>query len=290
LNLDADVPISTGILSHGALFGLLGLLALSAAAWIYRRRLPAASYGWFVFLLLIAPTSSFVPIADPYAERRLYMPFIGLTLIVVDFLRRWKISRGALVAACGAILLFEGALAYQRNLLWGDPVAMWKDTTEKSPQKVRPAWQYALSLTEAGRCADASKEYSRAASLRPPEYGLIIDWALAADCAGDGNQALQKFQQAAAMQPSAHAFSQVGMEYAKQGKWAQAMDALNRSLQFDPKYVKSYIYRGGVYESQGDFANAANEYRQALSIDPNNQEAQQALARVGSRLASPAAR
>ena len=71
----------------------IGLLALAVVAWRYRREFPLASFGYFGFLLLLAPTSSFVPIRDVAVERRLYLPFICLLLITVDLLRRWKTSR-----------------------------------------------------------------------------------------------------------------------------------------------------------------------------------------------------
>src|ERR1051326_4048606 len=105
LNLDADVPISRNVLDHGAIVGLIALVALSVAAWIYRRRFPLATYGWFVFLLLLAPTSSIVPIIDPYAERRLYLPFIGLLLIVAECVRRWKASGGLVVTMLSVVVL-----------------------------------------------------------------------------------------------------------------------------------------------------------------------------------------
>src|SRR6185369_2391505 len=61
-NVDPDIALSQSLLDHGAIFGLLALVALVAAAWIYRKRWPLAAFGVFVFLLLLAPTSSFVPI------------------------------------------------------------------------------------------------------------------------------------------------------------------------------------------------------------------------------------
>src|SRR5260370_59634 len=91
-----QVPIFPKVLGYGAVLGLIGLVALVTVAWIYRKRLPMASYGVFVFLSLIAPTSSVVPILDPFAERRLYLPFIGLLLVTVGLLRHWKASRGML--------------------------------------------------------------------------------------------------------------------------------------------------------------------------------------------------
>ncbi len=91
-NLDPDIDISRNIMAHGAVFALAGLLIVSVLAWIYRRSFPLASYGWFVWLILLAPTSSLVPIRDPMAERRMYLPFIGLLFITLEILRRWKFS------------------------------------------------------------------------------------------------------------------------------------------------------------------------------------------------------
>jgi len=280
LNLDADVPISRNLLDHGAIIGLIGLLAASVAAWIYRRRFPLATYGWFVFLLLLAPTSSIVPIIDPYAERRLYLPFIGLLLVVVEFVRRWKAPRGAVIAVLSAVLLYEAGLTLQRNALWSDAAAIWKDTSEKSPCKVRPAFQLAFAYYLSGRCSDAVKEFSHTASLDKPTYDLLLDWGLAYDCAGDHEQALAKLQQSAALQGSAQVYAEIGKSYAQQGKYKDALDALNLAERLDPNFAMTHAHRGNVFLLQGDNAGAANQFRQALALDPENHEARAGLAKV----------
>src|SRR5262249_16817763 len=84
LTADWDFAISKSIMDHGAWAGLVVLLALAGAAWYYRRRFPLATFGFFMFLILMAPTSSIIPILDPIAERRLYFAMPGLLLIVVD--------------------------------------------------------------------------------------------------------------------------------------------------------------------------------------------------------------
>ena len=160
LNLDRDVPISRSVIDYGAIIGLIGLVALAAAAWIYRRKFPLASYGYFVFLLLLAPTSSIVPLADPYAERRMYLPFIGLLLIVAEFLSRWKAARNTILLTLAGVLAVEAAVTYQRNQLWGNAIAIWKDTSDKSPRKVRPNFQLASAYYDAGRCGDAVNQYA----------------------------------------------------------------------------------------------------------------------------------
>lgn len=282
-NLDPDVEISGNIFAHGAIVGLAALLAVSVLAWIYRRRFPIGSYGWFVFLLLLAPTSSFVPILDPMAERRLYLPFIGLLLITVEFLRRWKPSRNTFVAALAAVLIAEGTLTYQRNLLWGSEVAIWKDTVDKSPRKMRPRFQLALADFHAGDCAESVNEYQRTAALETPGYELLLDWALAYDCAGNTQQAIAKLQQAVALNPSAHTYSQLGREYGKAGNYTAALQALAMAERLDPSFAMTYYTLGNVHQAEGDLARAREDYQTVLRIDPNNEPARAALARLAIR-------
>jgi len=282
-NVDHDYPFSRTIVDHGAIVGLIGLLAVTVAAWIYRRRFTLASYGWFVFLILLAPTSSFVPINDPIAERRLYLPFIGLLLITVDFLQRWKTGRTVLVTVMGLVLLAESTLTYQRNLLWSASMDLWKDSVSKSPDKVRPRFQLARAYYDAASCANSVDEYQKAAQLQPPSFDLLLDWALALDCAGRPDEAVEKLIQAAAIEPNAHVYSQMGMEYAKLQKYPQALDALAKGIQMDPNFLGGilYVYRGNVYNLQGNNTQAVEEYRHALAIDAQNQAARDGLKRLG---------
>src|SRR5258708_26321563 len=103
--MDDEFPISRTLLDHGAIAGLAALLLAAGAAFYFRRRYPLAAYGFFAYLILMAPTSSFIPIQDPVAERRLYLSMIGLLFIVLEFLRRWKAERTAMLAALGGVLI-----------------------------------------------------------------------------------------------------------------------------------------------------------------------------------------
>jgi protein O-mannosyl-transferase len=280
-NLDPDVAISRSIMAHGAAFALAGLLIVSVLAWIYRRSFPLASYGWFVWLILLAPTSSLVPIRDPMAERRMYLPFIGLLFVTLEILRRWKVSRNILVGALAVVLVAEGALTYQRNLLWGNAVDIWKDTVAKSPVKYRPSFQLARVEYDAGACTDAVDQYQKTALLKPAQADLLLDWALAYDCAGNSQEAVVKLQQSAALRPNAHVYSQIGMEFGKMGKYPEALAALQRAQELNPSFAMTYDYLGNVHVMQGNLAQAVADYRHVLALDPNNQPARDALAHLG---------
>ena len=193
---------------------------------------------------------------DPMAERRLYLPFIGLLFITVEFLRRWKASRNVLVGSLALVLVVEGAMTYQRNLLWGSAIDIWKDTVSKSPQKLRPRFQLAFAYFQAATCANSVDEFQKAAALEPPTYDLLLDWALAYDCAGNSQQAIAKLQQAAAQHPNAHVYSQIGMEYGKIGKYPEALDALATAQRLDPGFAMTYYYLGNIHAIQGNQAQA----------------------------------
>ena len=277
-NVDPDVAVSASLLDHGAIAGLLGLVALVVAAWIYRKRFPLAAFGVFMFILLLAPTSSFIPISDVQAERRLYLPFLGLVLICLEFLRRLKWSQ--MVGAGVAILAVCSVLTYQRSQVWASPIDLWKDAAAKSPKKWRPRFQLAYAYYDAGDFARASDAYEAASHLEPPGFNLLVDWALALDAQGKPQEALIKLQQASMLESSAHVQALIGMVYAKQSKWQEALAALERAEKIDPRFDVTYLYRGNIYEAAGDKASAAAQYQRAIALNPVNQAARDALARV----------
>ncbi len=281
-NIDYDYPISHTIIEHGAVFGLIGLAAVTVLAWIYRRRFPLGSYGWFVFLILLAPTSSFVPIRDLIAERRLYLPFIGLLFMTLEFVRRWKISRTTLAATLGLVLLIEAAFTYQRNQLWTAAIPLWRDSVSKSPNKTRPRFQLAYAYYQAQRYDQSIDEYTKLAQLEKPGFDLLIDWALAYDGAGRFDEAIAKLKQAASLEPGAHVFSQLGIEYAKQENYSEALDALDAAIRADPGFMHGFslFTRGNVYAKLRRNAEAAEDYRRAIALDPENPTYREALSRV----------
>jgi tetratricopeptide (TPR) repeat protein len=280
LNLDWDFPISQNIVDHGAIFGLVVLLAMAAIAWRFRSRFPLAGFGYLLFLLLLSPTSSILPIKDPVAERRLYLPMLGLLLIVVDLVSRWKIDRKILAAVLAVLLLAGAAATHARAEVWSTPVSLWEDTVRKSPNKARDHLQLALAYYDQGKFDQAVIEYQKAANLEPPEYSMLLDWALAYDGLNQPENALAKLRQAASLYATAHVYSQIGMVYGKRGQMKEAMEALDRAEKIDPNFAMTYYYEGVVNLSTKDLAAAEANFGKAVALDPNLQPARAGLAQA----------
>lgn len=278
LNADPDIALSRTPFEHGAIFYGLALLALLAAAFLYRRRFPLAAFGIFAFALLLAPTSSFVPIRDLFAERRLYLPMIGLLCVAVEFLRRLDLRSTPVLAALAALLAASSYLAWQRAHVWSGAIPLWQDTVAKSPNKYRPRFQLAYALYHADRCPEAAAQYEQAAALEAePAENLLVDWSLALECAGRPADAAAKLEQAARLHPTAVVYTNLAMLHGKAGRHEQALEALSLAERQDPSFAQIYAFRGNIYFAMNRPAEAAVQYRRALQIDPANQAAQHGL-------------
>jgi len=276
-NADWDFPISRTIVDHGAIIGLIALLALAAAAWHFRKRFPLAGYGYFTYLILMAPTSSFLPIQDAIAERRLYFSMLGLLLIVVDVVRRIRIDRKQCAIAASVLVLVAAFATHVRAAVWTDPMALWGDTVQKSPNKLRVRFQLAFAYYVRQDYATAIQKFADAAQVGPPRADLLLDWGLAYNELHQTDKALEKLQQAAALTPTAHIYSQIGQVYGGAGRFPEALTALNQAEKIDGNYALTFFYRGLVYYKINQCARAVQQYQRALALDPTLPDGNTAL-------------
>jgi tetratricopeptide (TPR) repeat protein len=157
---------------------------------------------------------------------------------------------------------------------------LWEDSVAKSPAKYRPRFQLAYAQFELSHCAESVQSYEKASQLGPVDDQLLIDWALALDCANRPDDAVARLRQALQFRPSAHVYSQIGMIYAKRGRTQDALTALDQAEKINPGYEMIYVYRGNIALQAGDRAGALREYQHALNVNPSSQAARDALLRV----------
>jgi protein O-mannosyl-transferase len=209
------------------------------------------------------------------------LPFLGFALVCVDLLRGLPLRRRAMIEVPALIGLL--LLTYQRSAVWGNSLALWQDTAEKSPRKVRPRFQVGFAYYEQQNCPLAAENFEKAASLGPPDYSLLVDWGYALDCEGKPREAIEKLREATQKEFDPQAWALLGMVYGKQRQVTEALDSLQQAQNINPNFVMTYSIRGNVYETMGDFANARAQYQHALTLDPYNEVVRDSLARVLNR-------
>jgi len=205
-NQSADYQLSS--LEHLPLPRSILILALltAALAWGARhdRRIGLAAA---LIVLSILPVANLWPIFQPAADRYLYLPMVGVAIILASVLDRpwWPAGsaarRGAVVAAMATVALL-GVACIRREAVWHDPVALWQDTLRKAPTSFTAAWGLGEALFDAGRPTEAERLAREAVKLAGGEDGGA--WATLAVIVAD------------------------------QGRMAEAQSHLSRALAADP--------------------------------------------------------
>jgi len=282
-NVDYDFPLSHNLAEHGALIALAVIVLLSVAAFLFRKLYPFAAYGFFVFLLLLSPTSSFVPINDVLVERRLYLPLFGLILILFEPLRRIRVRPFALAGGLALLCCVAAYATWERAQIWSTPMALFQDAAQKSPGKARVHIGYANALYHQGRCREAVAEYGTATSLKTSDYILLFNLAAAYECMNDSDDSVTMLNRSIALNPQANAYALLGKIQGKQGKFPESLDSFNAAIKLNYKFPPTYIYRAAVYIAMGSPQLAYEDYAECLRFDPGNQLAQQGMALLTQR-------
>jgi protein O-mannosyl-transferase len=291
MNVDHDVPISKTLVEHGALIGLVGLILVVFLAWKYRREYPLASYGVAMFLLLLSPTSSIVPIDDVMVDRRIYLPMVGLILIALEVIRRIPFTRTTLSVLLSAVLFILAAFSYQRNQVWANPVALWQDAVDKSPNKYRPRFQLAFAQYNLQKCQESATQYRRAMQMPEADETLMIDAALAFDCIGNPDESMAALNRAYVMAEKKNdeefklqALLNMGQLEGKRGRNDEALEFLNRAATVRAIHDVTYQFRGIVYVQMNRLEDAKRDFETALRINVRNDKARQGLELVNRQL------
>ena len=234
-SIDHDYSVSHNILEHGAIFYLAALAGAIAVCYVWRRRYPLVCFGLFLTLILLAPTSSIVPIRDALVERRMYLPLVGLILIGCEIARHIRVERFTGYALCGAMLVIFSVLCYQRNLLWAAPSQLWAEAALESTSKGRPYANLADQLVEERRCGVAIPYLKHAEQVLPNDYYVELAWGRTLECVGQKDQALGKLLRAAEIRQTAEVYRLIGLLYGEMGRPVEAGEALRKAVALDPQ-------------------------------------------------------
>jgi hypothetical protein len=243
-NADYDIPLSHSLIEHGSFVALCALLAAAWVVWRWRRRFPLVFAGALVFVILLAPTSSIVPIQDLAAERRLYLPLVGLLLATTEALVRirWTVSA---VAVAATYLMVFSALTYDRSKVWSSDIALWSDTVEQSPQKARGYTHLTYAYIRNRRCEDAAATADRVpAGVRDtPEFLNILGHAYA--CNQRMTEAVEAFERAVLTKPEVGSILALASTYRQAGRLWDAQAAEQQAMRLPPRTPYDFFMLAG---------------------------------------------
>jgi protein O-mannosyl-transferase len=279
-SVDHDFALSHSITEHGAIFFLAALALLAGAAIAWRRQFRLEAFGLLMFLTLLAPTSSIVPISDSLVERRMYLPILGLILIASGIIRRAKPRPAIAAVVIGVFLLCNMVLCYRRNQLWGDPVRFWTETVQDGPHNWRPYGNLAETFISEHRCKEALPYLQRAQVLLPGNARVEESLARVLECVGRRAEAIEWLRRAVVADPRSRVYEWIGLLYGEMGQSEESGRALKRAVDLEFRSVTAHDALALWYESVGQANAALTEYHSSLGLDPDDSAAKRAIMRL----------
>ena len=262
---------------------ILAALAVTAAAF---RFAPAAAFLGAWFFLVLAPSSSFVPIADPAFEHRMYLSLAAVVAGVVfggyalvckagstrrpDGTHTTSRSAGivalALVAAAAVAL---AAATHRRNEDYRDDVTIWRDTVDKQPDNFRAWATLAAGYANRGMTEQAIAASSRAIELYPGMSYAYNARAVAYERRGDLEAAIADFSRTIQVDPShSRAYMNRGELYRRTGRIDQAIADCDESIKLNPRYESTFLVRGLCWVAKGANDKAIADFTEAIRLEP----------------------
>ncbi len=215
---------------------VLMLLALSATAFVYRRRFPWVGVGWLWYLIMLIPVIGVVQVGlQARADRYTYLPQIGIILAVVWSIRALLQSRAISIGISLVTIAATAALAYRQTSHWRETEALWSYTLTKSPDNDVALTGLAGIQLVRGETAQAKSNYERAVELRPGNGAAQHGLALALWKERKVDAAIEHWEKSLADQPDNNdARNYLGVALADVGRDDEAIQQWRSALAFDP--------------------------------------------------------
>ncbi|MEM7228666.1 MAG: tetratricopeptide repeat protein [Planctomycetota bacterium] len=273
---------------------LVGLMVLGTC-WLVVRRSPWGMVAAWFFIVL-APTSSFIPIRDIAFEHRMYLPLLSVCVLIVvggDIVLRRCADRmkmpanGRISLATALVLIMVAtlvAMTVDRNADYESPQALWASVVERNPDHVR-AW---VALGNASVLEDdpltARSAFQHATTIPPDRARLEPDaptylnaWiglATVLDGTGDVNGAIIAYQEEVRRDPNRiRSHARLGFLLEQIGDGALAIQHLKAASVGNPDDADSRMRLARLYEARGRDDEAYAMYTEVILLAPRAAEA-----------------
>ena len=277
------------------IFAVALLVAVTAAAAIFRSQRPYLLTGWFWYVVMLFPVIGVIQVGEQgHADRYTYLPSIGLFLVAVWFtadIAKVRRSQSRLVVATAITTVLLPVLAWTAFV----QTSYWRNS--------RTLWNHALAVTsdndvahnnlgylcaERGELDEAISHFESAAKIRSgktnPHYdagSAFVQMNLADALARKdrSDEAMVHYEEAIRLQPYyADAYYNRGNVLFAKGRIDEAIADWEWTLQLQPNDADAHTSLGNAFLRQGSFKDAIAQYEMAVALAPEDPHSRNNLA------------
>jgi protein O-mannosyl-transferase len=250
-------------------------------------RWPKAGLLGLGFFAVLAPTSSFVPIATQVAaEHRMYLP-LAAVLILLAVAVAWGLERWSrqsppanwiAVVPVAALVMAFGVLTYLRNRDYATSLGLWTDSAAKAPANPRNWNAIGAIYHERGDPALAMEYYRRARDIAPNHPVAHYNIAVLLQEQGDLTQAEAEYRTALQLRPNdAPTLLNLGSLLVGRGETDEGVSQFEEAVRLTPLSSLAHLWLGEALSVKGDWNRAVEQLERAIQLDPRNASAYRLL-------------
>jgi tetratricopeptide (TPR) repeat protein len=243
------------------------LLGVTVIAFVRRSALGFAGVWFF---LILAPTSSIVPVAfQPMAEHRVYLSLAAVVAVLVAgawaaFGRRSLLLFLAAAAALGTATLM-------RNRDYRTEATIWADTVRWRPQNPRAHLALGSALATEWRNQEAAAQFGETLRIDPGDFQARRNLGMAFYHMGRPEDALAQYRAIAPPTPDSAALHyDIGLALDLEGRTKEAIGEYTRAVQLDPVDAEARNNLGSALFRSGRDVEAVIQYGRALALSPGS--------------------
>ena len=254
------------------------MLGFVSVAILLRARRSPLSTCWFWFLGMLVPVIGIIQVgSQSMADRYSYLPFIGLSIIVV-----WQIYDAAQTnlsrAAAGSLaVIVLGLFAFRAH----EQISYWQNSEtvfarmielyQKNPVAYNGLGAYHVNLH---RNQEAMLEFEKALEILPNMADAHNNLGAELARLQRDDEATAHFRAALETNPRFEmAHNNLAKLFEKQGRLNDAISEFRKSLEISPDQFIAVNELGVCYFKSGDIYNAIKMFSRAVALAKNNESA-----------------
>jgi tetratricopeptide (TPR) repeat protein len=283
-------PDPLGFSAPMVMAGVIGTCVLIPLLVVSLRWTRALLTGWLIFFVAVFPTMQTFQFGNVIAsDKFVYLPSIGLLMILTAFLSRIRVADGTrqhrakCIVTAIIVLMLVGAesFATRRYLAyWKDTITLFTRIVRLAPNAMTPLHNLGVAYTDKGDMEEAVKYFQDALKIQPNDIDAIMNLGKIYIDDGRYAEAMSYYEKALSLSPKdARVYGGIGVILTHQGRYDEAIAAYRKGLELKPDSI-SFNNLGVILYSKGRPDEAEECYKRAIELNLRNAEAYYNLGNV----------